>query len=280
MTRVAEETGAELSWDFGKARLSHPSGHLVKALEVGTYVTNADVVISLPKLKTHGFMQFTGATKNLFGVIPGTTKLGYHAKFSAPEQFGDMLIDILTLIRPALSVMDGIVGMDGDGPSAGDAFNVGALLASADAIALDVVAATLVGMDVHDVYPLRAAMARGLTTGQVSDLEVVGEALSDFQLQGFRVPDTNVSSRRAPLVLGRLVKRWFVATPRPNGRCTGCGVCVRNCPMKAITLIDGRASTKRAQIDLNTCFRCYCCHEMCPERAIDLRKPWIGRVLS
>ena len=275
MIQVAEETGAELNWDCGETRLSHPAGHLIKALEVGTFVTNADVVISLPKLKTHGLMQLTGATKNLFGVIPGTTKMGYHAKFPEPERFGDMLIDILTLIRPALSLMDGVVGMDGQGPSAGDPCNVGALLASADGIALDVVAATLVGMDVSSIYPLRAAMARGLTSGRVSDIEIVGEAFGDLRAQGFRAPDTHAPSRGTMFFLSHLVKRWMVAAPSSNGRCTGCGVCVRHCPVKAITLVE-----KRAHMDLDTCIRCYCCHELCPERAIDLRKPWLGRLLS
>jgi len=275
MTQVAEETGAELNWDFGQTRLSHPEGHRIKALEVGTFVTAAAVVISLPKLKTHGLMQLTGATKNLFGVIPGTTKLGYHTTFPEPEQFGDMLIDILTLIRPALSLMDGIVGMDGQGPSAGDLFSVGALLASTDGVALDLATAALVGMDVHSIYPLRAAVERGLTTGQVTDLSIVGDSLSDLCVRGFRAPDTHVSTRGMNPFLNRLVKRSFIAAPSSNGRCIGCGICVGSCPVDAITLV-----AEHAHMDLSTCIRCYCCHEMCPERAIDLRKPWLGRMLS
>jgi len=275
MTRMAQETGAELNWDFGETRLSHPEGRRIKALEVGTYVTNADVVISLPKLKTHGFMQLTGATKNLFGVIPGTVKLGYHAKLPEPEHFGDMLIDILTLIRPALTIMDGIVGMDGQGPSSGDPFEAGALLASVDGIALDLVAAALVGMEPQTIYPLRAAIERGLISGRVEDIQIVGESLNDFQIGGFRAPDTHGTVRMMPAFARGLVKHWFIASPSSNGRCTACGVCVRSCPVSAITLVDGLA-----RMDLNTCIRCYCCHEMCPEGAVDLRKPWLGKLLS
>jgi len=167
------------------------------------------------------------------------------------------------------------VGMDGQGPSAGDPFSIGALLASSDGIALDVVAATLVGMDVFSIYPLRAAVARGLTTGRVADIEIVGDAFSDFHVSGFRVPDTHAPSDGIVAFLGQLVKRWMVAAPGCNEQCTGCGVCVRNCPVNAITLIE-----KRAHMDLDICIRCYCCHELCPERAIDLRKPWLGRLLS
>ncbi len=274
MSQVAEETGAELNQDFSETRLSHPNGRLIKSLAVGAYVTQADVVISMPKLKTHGFMHLTGATKNLFGVIPGTVKMGYHSRLPEREQFGEMLIDILTLIRPALSVMDGIVGMAGAGPAAGDPFAVGALLVSSDAVALDVVAATLVGMNVEAIYPLRAAIRRGLSTGRVADVAILGDPLSSFEVQGFQPPQTGGDGPQMPVWMRKIFNYSFVAYPRANDDCIGCGVCARNCPVKAITIVD-----KRARMDLNTCIRCYCCHEMCPERAIDLKKSWLAVLL-
>jgi len=279
MARVAEETGAELNWDFDQQLLHHPQGRVIKGLEVGTFVTHADVVIALPKLKTHTFMQFTGGTKILFGVIPGTLKVGYHARFSDPHVFGHLLIDILTLIRPALTIMDGIVAMDGQGPSAGDPFPVGALLAAPDAVALDVVAAGLVGLPVRTIYPLLAAIERGLTTGEIVDIDVVGDALAGFHIEGFRPPETTAARhgllRR--LGLGRQMSAVFYKqlspAPRATDRCIGCGICVQNCPVHAITLVD-----RRAAMDLKTCIRCYCCHELCPEKAIELQKPWLRRL--
>jgi uncharacterized protein (DUF362 family)/NAD-dependent dihydropyrimidine dehydrogenase PreA subunit len=275
MSEVARQTGAELNWDLAYTHVSHPDGLRIKALEVGDFVTKADVVISLPKIKTHGLMQLTGATKNLFGVIPGTIKAAYHAKFPQPEAFADMLLDVLDLIRPALTIMDGVVAMDGPGPSAGDPFPLGTILAGVDGVALDVVAADLVGMDVHSVYPLRAAMTRGLTSGQAGDTHIVGDSLGDSRVAGFRAPETREPSQGVGSIVGRIVNQWFVAAPSTNGNCTGCGVCVTNCPVDCILLTGGRA-----HMDLDTCIRCYCCHELCPERAIDLRKPWLGRVLS
>ncbi len=275
MVDVAEAIGAELNWDFDSMEVAHPEGHLVKRFELGTFVTNADVVIALPKLKTHSFMYLTGATKILFGAIPGTAKMGYHSRFPQPERFGDMLIDLLTLIRPALSIMDAVVAMDGEGPSAGDPFAVGALLASTDAIAMDLVAAELVGLDVRRIYPLQAAVAQGLTTGQVADVDILGESLDKVRVQGFRPPEVRqVSAGWLVKIMGNLIRNWLVAAPHSTDRCIGCGICERNCPVKAITIVD-----KRAQMDLKTCIRCYCCHEMCPERAIELRKPWLGRLL-
>ncbi len=281
MTRVAEETGAELNWDFGETRLSHPDGQLIKSLEVGTYVTGADVVISVPKFKTHNFMHLTGATKNLFGVIPGAIKVGYHSKLPGREAFAEMLIDILTLIKPALTVMDGIVAMDGSGPSAGDPFDLGALLAGADGVALDVVAASLVGLDVNRIYPLRAAIKRGLSTGNVADVDVVGDACADFRGEGFRAPEVGRVEGRGPTWLRRLVNRAFVPAPVANANCIACGVCARSCPVEAIQIVPLRANggaVKRAVMDLDVCIRCYCCHELCPERAIDLTKSWIGQL--
>jgi len=275
MTRVAQETGAELNWNLAASHVSHPEGRRIKNLEVADFVSEADVIISLPKLKTHGLMQLTGATKNLFGVIPGTTKAAYHAKFPQPEHFGDMLLDVLTLIRPALTIMDSIVAMDGPGPSAGDPFPVGALLASSDGVAMDVVAAYLVDMDVQHIYPLRAAVERGLSTGLASDVRILGDSLSEARVQGFRAPETHGPTRGFGLLVSQVVKQWFVAAPISNASCIGCGVCVASCPVDAITVAEGRA-----HMDLDVCIRCYCCHELCPERAVDLRKPWLGRALS
>jgi len=274
MARVAEETGAELNWDVGQERVSHLDGHLVKSFEIGTYVRRVDVVISLPKLKTHGLMRLTGAVKNLFGTIPGTTKMAYHAKFPEPEQFGEMLLDLATLVRPALSLMDAVVGMDGPGPSGGDPFPIGVLIAGSDPSAVDLVAAELIGAEVEGVYTLRAATRRGLIPPRAEGLDLAGDPLTDLAVRGFRVPYARRTPGRLVSVLGRLVKRWMVAVPRANARCVACGVCVRNCPVDAIEIRDGRA-----RMDLKTCIRCYCCHEMCPERAIDLDMPLLGRLI-
>ena len=214
---VAEETGAELNYDTRITRISVPDGRLVKSLELGQYAVDADVIISLCKLKTHGFMGFTGATKNLFGLIPGVTKVTYHAKLQGADQFAEMLLDLLEFAKPAFSLMDGVVGMDGDGPSAGNPYPAGLFLCSTDAVALDLVATHLVGMKLDAVYPLRAAKRRGLTTGRVEDVEILGAALADIHLDGFKPPTSGTANFGfVPGLLRRLFLSRITASPHPN----------------------------------------------------------------
>jgi len=138
---LAERTGIELNWDTNITQVSFPEGKMIKRLDIIKPVLDADVVIGIPKLKSHVFTTFTGATKILFGVIPGLTKSDYHAKLPDLERFAEMLLDIIAFVKPALFVMDGVLGMEGDGPSLhGIPRHVGLLLTSTDAIALDAVA--------------------------------------------------------------------------------------------------------------------------------------------
>lgn len=274
LIEVAEETGAELNYDVGAVRVPVPDGRLIKLLDVGQYVAGADVVISLSKLKTHGLMGFTGAVKNLFGVVPGVTKTGYHAKLQSRDQFAEMLLDILEYVRPAFHVMDGIVGMDGDGPSAGSPYPAGILLCSTNAVALDLVATHLAGLPPSTVATLRAARRRGLTAGTVDEVTVVGEPLDSVRLEGFRPAGTGaIDFNIVPDPIRRFCARQLVASPQVTTSCIRCGICAQNCPMHAIEI-----GAERAVIDYRRCIRCYCCHEFCPERAIELKQSWVQRL--
>jgi ferredoxin len=221
-------------------------------------------------------MRFTGAVKNLFGTVPGATKFGYHVKLQDVDHFAEMLLDLVSFVRPALTVMDAVVGMDGDGPSAGEPFPIGAILAGADPVAVDVAALELVGQEPAGVPTVAGAIRRGWTTGRAADLELVGDELRALQVDGFRMPPGGSSEMdHAPAFLQRWGTRQLVASPYVTELCIGCGLCVENCPVKTIAQVDGVA-----RIDLSACIRCYCCHEMCPEQAIVLRQPWLRRVLG
>jgi uncharacterized protein (DUF362 family)/NAD-dependent dihydropyrimidine dehydrogenase PreA subunit len=273
---VAEETGVSLNLDTGSCVASYPSGKILKRLDVIRVLNDVDVVITLPKMKTHVLMQFTGATKILFGVVPGVTKAVYHMKFQDKEMFADMLLDILGYVKPSLSIMDGVMGLEGDGPGAsGTPKHVGVILASPDSVALDLVATSIIGMEPQDVPPLRRAIARGLTSGKLSDVNVLGSPVDSVRV-AFKKPRA-ASGVSAKVLSSPIIRSIFMSLLAPypvaNSSCVRCGVCKRNCPTAAITVSD------KAYMDLGKCIRCYCCHELCPHKAIDLKKGFLSRVL-
>ncbi len=276
MLAAAEEARAVLNDDFRTVRVSCPECRAAKSFHALRAVVEADAIINLPKFKTHGLVQFTGSIKNLFGTVPGVTKGRYHARFPTVETFSAMLVDILEYCKPVLTVMDAIVGMEGDGPSGGNPRHVGLLLAGTDPVAVDVVAATIAGMAPLSVPPIAAAARRGLTSARVKDIEILGSPVDSVKVAGFRRPRTGVEHTR---MIPRPVPAWvtdqLLASPQAGPGCTVCGVCKDNCPVEAITILNGRA-----HMDLERCIRCYCCHELCPADAVELHRSLLSRVLS
>ncbi len=276
LAAVAAETGAVLNTSIIPQQRSHPTGKLLKLIDISSFFTEADVIISVPKLKAHSLMRFTGAVKNLFGTVPGTIKAGYHVKLQTMERFAEMLLDLASFVRPALTVMDAVVGMDGDGPSAGNPFPIGAILAAPDPVELDVAAVALVGHEPRSMPTIAGAMRRGWTTGRVSDLDLAGENLEAIGASGFHMPPGGRSSMDlVPPFLRRMGTRLLVASPMVTKLCTGCELCTLNCPVQTIFKVG-----ECAHIHLTDCIRCYCCHELCPEQAIKLEHPWLGRLLA
>lgn len=276
MTAVAEETGALLNYDLGALQISCPGARAAQTLDALRVAVEADAIINIPKLKTHGLMQLTGAIKNLFGTVPGIIKGAYHARFPSVERFAAMLIDIVSYYRPILTVMDAVAAMEGDGPSGGDLCDVGVLLTSTDAVAVDVVAASLVGMAPLGVPTIAAAVRRGLGTGRVEDIEVLGTALDNVRVAGFKPPRTaGQRVRMIPSSVPSWITNTLLARPQAGHRCIACGVCAQNCPVQAITI-----ANKRARTDLKRCIRCYCCHELCPVNAVELHHSILGRLIN
>lgn len=277
MQRVAERTGAELNYDIAEVQVTHPEGRILKGLTLGSYVTSADVVIALPKLKTHGLTLYTGAVKVLFGAVPGVHKAEYHVRMPRLDDFSDMLVDIATRVRPALTVMDAVVGMEGAGPSAGKPRAIGALLASPDPFALDVVATSLVGIEPGKVPTIEAAARRGLPAA-LTDLTVAGESLENMRILRFALPATvgiDFFERHLPHFLAGWVRERL--RPRPvflHVSCTGCEACYRNCPPQAIQMVN-----QRPEVDLSKCIRCFCCQELCPQKDVVIRRPWVVQAL-
>lgn len=272
MSAVAERTGSDLSLDTTELVLAHPRGKVIKQLTVLKALAEADVIIGLPKLKTHCMTKYTGAVKLMYGAIPGLKKAEYHFNMQRLEDFTQLLIDINTLLQPSLTIMDGVVGMEGDGPTAGTPREAGLLLASENPYAMDYVCSGLIGIHPEGLPLISLATEQGLCPSP-AQLHVAGDPLGaispPFKLPGHRQIDFDIPG---PLkgVINRLQPKP-VFSPE---LCLGCGECHRCCPAGAIQMEDGQPRLK-----LDQCIRCFCCQELCPHKAVTVRQNWLGKKL-
>jgi NAD-dependent dihydropyrimidine dehydrogenase PreA subunit len=221
-------------------------------------------------------MAYTGALKNLFGLVPGMIKTEYHKTYPATEGFGHMLVALHKTVkhRVAYHIMDGIVGMDGAGPSAGNPRNFGLLFGSASAPALDYIGATYMGFKLRDVGYLKEALHdEGIIPSQIE----YPVSFNGFRLTGV---DTRTASNRShimnyvPGFMRFFLRKLFVFYPFITDKCKSCLVCVKSCPVQTIKIgFDGVPA-----IFTDNCIRCLCCHEMCPYTAITIRKSAFARL--
>ena len=284
MAAAAAAAGAELSMDSSTRTVSLPEGKVLRQAEIITPVAEADGVIDLCKMKTHVLMSMTGAVKNLFGVIPGLSKVGYHATHPDHATFADVLLDLTGYVKPRLSLMDGILAMEGDGPgSSGTPRQAGLLLAAANPLALDTAAGAIMNLPRQDNPVLLAAERRGLTPCRMEDVELIGGTVEELRMADYKFPastKSNLMDFLGPLArpVERLCKKALSQTPRIDGaKCVGCGICAKSCPGQAIAMT---APGKKARISQKACIHCYCCHELCPQKAVELHQSWLGRLLT
>ncbi len=239
--------------------------------EIARAVQDADGVINLPKFKTHGMMTLTGAVKNLFGCIPGRRKVQWHFNAGVNrEAFARMLVELSALIKPRLTIMDAVIGMEGNGPGSGDPRFVGAVLAGQDPVALDVVSGLMVGADPTLLPVVRAAAAAGIGETRPDLINILGAALESVMVKGFRLPPQEHLEWRAPEWARGFLKDALTTRPViDHARCLRCGICQGHCPQGAIDNAAGRF-----EISYRNCIRCFCCQEFCPQGAITVGRGW------
>ena len=276
---VAKDLGIELNEDIGAREVTNPDGVLMKRLKLIEPLFNVDAVVIVSKMKTHLFTGMTGAAKNAFGLIPGMEKATFHARLQEPEEFGRMIVDVNEFVKPTLEIMDAVEAMEGDGPQSGTPRHVGAILASGSYSALDVVASKIMSIDPKEICTIRAAIKRGLLAEDLSDVEVLGGALEKFIVPDYEKPSTFEGPRkkngRIMKAMMGIIKTYALRPTIVRTKCIGCGKCYRGCPMKAISMKNGKA-----RVNHRKCINCYSCHEFCDSHAILLKRSLRGKVMA
>lgn len=227
-----------------------------------TYFTY-DMVINLPKLKTHALTVFTLGVKNMFGLISGVTKVDFHRKATHPKKFAKVIVDIYSAVKPDFTILDGIESMEGSGPVTGMTRQTNRIFISDDANALDATIVSLCGLKPQDSPITKEVFQRGL--GEITDIEVIKDYTDpETEFKGFKIP---AISR-----LGGILPVWFMQLLSPllshrpvvnNDLCILCKKCIEVCPVEAID-----CNNNEIHFDTKKCIKCFCCAERCQESAI------------
>jgi uncharacterized protein (DUF362 family)/ferredoxin len=282
-----EKRGIELIDLQDSRTYENKTGKNFKRFEVSAEAVNADVIINLPKLKTHGQILMTMAVKNMFGVIVGMRKSQWHLRAGKDAiYFARMLVELCYFLKPSLSIIDAVIGMDGNGPGSGRPREIGLVAASADPVSLDRVMANIVGVDPEKILTLLAARELGYGPTSLSQIETVGDNPDSFHIDDFLLPRLSPASTTKGTLdpISGIFQNALTSKPVIDHKlCTHCMTCSEQCPLDAISFDENALAGSKTgflEIDYKKCIRCYCCQEICPEGAITIRDGWGIRMMS
>lgn len=272
LEQVAQKTGVTLYTEC-KSQTQTGPGVTVHQFNFLQPVFNCDLIINVPKLKTHVMTAMSGSVKNLFGLVPGLQKAEFHARFPKRPDFGNMLVDLYqTVPVPSVHIVDGLLAMQGDGPAGGSPIQCNLLLAATDPFLLDLAICHYIQLEPMKVAYLKPAHERGLCADTFNMEQLIGTPEAKQSFPSFELPknDSKEPTSDFPVFLqgfANKVMKW--AAPRPviqKNTCIGCGKCAEICPQQVIQI-----KNKKAHIQYKNCIRCFCCHEICPVKAIDVK---------
>ncbi|MBE7545610.1 MAG: DUF362 domain-containing protein [Planctomycetia bacterium] len=281
INEIAENTGAKIV-NFDKDKyidVYNKDYEILDKFRIARTLREVDFIVSVPKLKTHGLTQYTGAIKNMLGSIPGNGKKNVHLIAPKPTVFAKALVDIYQMAPPHLIIMDAIVGMEGNGPNAGNPKKVGLIISSRDSVALDTVASNIIGFEPMAVPTIRFAHQRGLGIGELRNITVAGESIQNVAVHDFKKPSSGAQDFAGKYLPNFLLAMMFDNTCSTfstvnHSNCTRCYECVRNCPAGAMS-----KDTGKVEVDKKKCIGCFCCDEVCDFHAIEMKRSLVGRAL-
>ncbi len=283
---VAREMGVPIVNFEDPVEVPVPEGKIFRKIEVAREVIETDVLINLPKIKTHELMFLTLAVKNIFGCVIGRNKARWHVQAGHDASyFARMLVELYGLISPALNIMDGIVGMEGNGPRNGDPRKIGLVLASKDAVALDRVVQEILGLSRENLLTTLIGGEIGLGESELSSIECRGVKIDEVSIKRFKAPIRPPIKQPIINIFCWLLKDNFTNRPVINHQiCSRCGVCLEACPINIISfkhyVSAHGGNNKFMQIDYQRCIHCFCCQENCTDGAITARQGWLANLLN
>ncbi|MCX7966697.1 MAG: DUF362 domain-containing protein [Syntrophorhabdaceae bacterium] len=219
-----------------------------------------ELIFNVPKLKTHTMMGLTLGVKNTFGFIHAFHKAKWHLRAGKDRGlFARVLIDIHNIIKPHITILDGIIGMDGEGPSHGRIRNLGIICISKNTYALDYHIERMIKLPY--LLPITKEAKKISFIGEYEVIEYGNPVIKDFVM-----PKTMNTDCNLPEGIKTVLKNLLIKKPKiKRGICKGCGVCIKVCPASAVEAFNGSV-----KFDYKKCIRCYCCQEMCPNDAIKI----------
>lgn len=256
---------------------------LCKSWDVARAPYEADVVITLPKLKTHAMAYFTGAIKNQFGCIPGAGKASWHTRMPNANNFCKMLLDLNKVVNTSFAILDGIVSMEGNGPKNGEPHKMNTLIMGASVTAVDSLAVKLIGYDNPlDIPALKEAYDYNYGPVLLKDIEILGEKIEDMMAKNFKLCRTGGNF----YFINESVTKFLSGIIAPNpylikDKCIGCNRCYEVCPEKPKVINMVKKGEKNIPTwDMKKCIRCFCCQELCPKGAIETRYKKISKIIG
>lgn len=269
----------ELEWaDLDEpADYEFPNARVARHIKLGAPLAGMDKIINLPKAKTHVQMVATGAVKNLYGYLPGTSKSEYHYRLKTREWLAELQLDLAVVLPPALSIMDAITGMEGEGPSGGTPRHLGFLAASPETVALDMVTFRAMNLDPEKVPLLAAAKARPFGTTDFAQIVIHGATPEEILCRDFKaIRQLENPLRLLPLprkALEFIQRRWKAVPHIDRAKCVKCMRCRDGCPVRPPAIDPEKAAVANPA----SCIKCYCCHEFCPVKAISVNPTFLER---